>query len=263
MESGTAGKKKLRDLRKGDIVYMGIPFEENTPDYYNGYNPKEIRGGHLYRNKEGLTGKSRCIVVIGRDENNVMYLPLTSRHHGFDSRHQYRLKDNSMTYKKDPDMKSYVEVDSLRAVYASPEWNIKYVGRIVENDMANIMVLLGRRDIDFESKRDQRVYVSRNKEETFERNLKDNGYVLSGEGFEEKTYSNENGRTVIKSRWGLVKYHVPLSKEEVIELVAKRENKSAEDITRAEIKYEIKPVDDFTSAITDMTEKSVKEREAI
>lgn len=34
--------KKPKDLRKGDIIRIRVPFEENTSDYYNGYHPKEI-----------------------------------------------------------------------------------------------------------------------------------------------------------------------------------------------------------------------------
>lgn len=241
--------RKLRDLKKGDIINMRIPFEENTRDYYNGYDPKEIRG-HLYKNGFGQTAKFRMVIVIGRDDSSIMYLPLTSRHESqHDSSHQYILQDNSMTYKKDPDMKSYVEVDSLRAVYARPNWDIQYIGRIMENDMVNIMVKLGKRDIDFESKRDQRTYVSRNKEASFERSLKENGYILSKEEQTEKIYSKDDGRTITKSRWGLVKYHVPLSKEEVTKMIMKREGN---------------PVDDFTMAVTNITKNFVnKESEAI
>lgn len=36
--------KTWKEMKKGDIVYMDIPFEENTKDYYNGYDPQEIRG---------------------------------------------------------------------------------------------------------------------------------------------------------------------------------------------------------------------------
>lgn len=227
-------RRKLKDLKKGDIVHMRIPYEENTLDYYNGYHPKEIRG-RWFKDRFGDTSKPRMVIVIGHDDNNILYLPLTSRHSGFDSKHQYVLQDNSMTWKQDVDMKSYVETHSLRAVYANPEWNIECIGRIAENDMTNIMVKLGKYEIDFESKRDQRAYVSRNRESQFERQLNENGYKLTEkkDDFTEKTYKNEDGRTITKSRWGLVKYHVPLSKEEVTELVAQRENKLADDFTKA------------------------------
>lgn len=239
--------RKLCELKKGDIIRTRIPFEENTPDYYNGYYPKQIRG-RLFRDRFGNTSKPRFVIVVGYDENNIMYLPLTSRHCRCDERHQYTLQDNSMTWKRDSDMKSYVECNSLRAIRINPEWDMQYIGRIEENDMTNIMVKVGKYEIDFESKRDQRAYISKTKEEAFERRLKENGYTLSHKEFESRTYTSDNGRTVTKSRWGLVKYHVPLSKEEVTKLVAKREGK---------------PMDDFTRAIRNITEKSVIEESGV
>lgn len=262
MERSERETRKLRELHKGDIIHMRIPYEENTADYYNGYDPKEIRG-HLYRNKDGETSKPRMVVVVGHDGNSIQYLPLTSRHESsHDSEHQYTLRDNSMTRRKDPSMKSYVEVDSLRSVYANPEWDISYTGRVTESDMANIMSKLGKKEINFNSKRDQRAYVSRNNDTAFERRLKENGYDLDKEQYQGKIYKKEDGRTVTKSRWGLVQYHVPLPKEEVAEMVSRREGMpvgvsllmakksadTAEDF-----------VDDFAKAVMDLTEKTNKE----
>lgn len=250
--------KMLKELKKGDIIRMRIPFEENTRDYYNGYRPQEIRGG-LYIDKNGQTSKTRYVIVIGHDDNAVQYLPLTSRHSRFDSQHQYELTDNSMTPKRDPDMKSYVEVDSLRSVYANPKWELQHYGRITENDMTNIMVRLGRRSIDFESDRDQRAYVSRNKEETFDEHIKAEGYSLTDADMERQTYKKADGRTITKTRWGLVKYHVPLSKEEVTALIAKHEGRPVEYYEETQAG---KPVDDFSRAVADITENKVMEREA-
>lgn len=239
MEHEEFATRKPKDLRKGDIVRMRIPFEENTPDYYNGYKPEDIRG-ELYKDRFGSTSKPRFVIVMGQEGRNIIYLPLTSRHSGFDSEHQYTLQDNSMTWKKDPDMKSYVEVDSVRAVYANPNWDIQYIGRAAENDMVNIAVRLGKTTLDMDSKRDQRVYVSRNNTASFERNLAEKGYEVSKSEPNQTTYRNKEGRTITKQKWGLVRYHVPLSKEEVTNLVAERENI---------------PVDEFTKAVTDITEK--------
>lgn len=251
--------KKLNEFKKGDIIYMGIPFEENTRDYYNGYDPKKIRG-HEYTNRLGQAQKARYVIVIGRDENNIQYLPLTSRHKGFDEQHHYVLQDNSMTYRKDPDMKSYVEMDSLRSVYVNPKWDIQYTGRIAENDMANIMIRLSKNKIDFESKRDQRAYVSRGKEEKFEKILIEKGYELKKEDFSEKIYKNDNGRTVTKTKWGLVKYHVPLSKKEVTEMVARREGVSPESFGKEKEESD----DEFAKAVSEVTEKMTEnEREVI
>lgn len=248
-------QKKPRDLRKGDIIRMRIPFEENTPDYYNGHSPKKVRGG-LYTDRFGNSSKPRFVVVIGNEGNNIIYLPLTSRHSGFDSQHQYMLQDNSMTWKRDEDMKSYVECHALRAIYANPNWDIQSFGHVAENDMVNIMVKAGKRSIDFDSQRDQRTYVSRVKNEQFEKQLESQGFVLkkdpSGNSYNEEVkgnvYVHPDGRTVSKQKWGLVKYHVPLSIEEVTKMVAARESK---------------PVDEFTKAVADITEKTAnRESEA-
>lgn len=240
MEHVESEHRKAKDLKKGDIVFMRIPFEENTTDYYNGYWPKEIRG-ESYTDRFGDTSKPRFVVVIGRDSGNLIYLPLTSRSSKYDIGHQYTLQDNSMTVKRDPEMKSYVEISSLRAVHVKPDWDIQYNGRVAENDMINIMIKLGRQELDLDSKRDQRAYVSAKKESAFERRLLENGYRVSKDEFREKTYVRDDGRYVSKSKWGLVRYHVPLSKKEVAELVAEREGK---------------PVNTFTKAVADITEKT-------
>lgn len=247
--------KKPADLRKGDVIRMRIPFEENTADYYNGYKPKEVRGT-LFKDRFGNTSKPRFAVVIGSEKNNIIYLPLTSRHSGFDGQHQYVLQDNSMTWKKDEDMKSYVECHALRAVYANSDWNIQTFGHIAENDMINIMVKVGKKEIDFDSKRDQRAYISRAKSDQFEKILKNKGFVeqidLSGSSYNEevkgKVFAHPDGRTVEKQKWGLVRYHVPLSIEEVAKMVAIREGKLA---------------DDFTKAVADITAKTANQESEV
>ena len=53
--------------------------------------------------------------------------------------------------------------------------------------MTNIMVRLGRRKLDMNSDRDQRIYVSPNKETAFEKQMAENGYIVSE--------STERGKT--------------------------------------------------------------------
>lgn len=239
------------DLRKGDIIRMRIPFEENTRDYYNGYSPEEIRGDY-YKDQFGDTSKPRFIIVMGQEERNIIYLPLTSSYRSrLDDLHQYALEDNSMTWKKDPDMKSYVELDSLRAVYVNPKWTLSFIGHITENDMVNIQVKLGKRDIDLNSKCDQRAYVPIRKEESFLKNIENNGYVFQKEENNTKIYRNNEGRTITKQRWGLVKYHVPLTKEEVKQMIAETEQISHKEIPRT-----------FTEAVENIT-KSVGQESGV
>lgn len=258
MDSEGTRTKRLDSLRKGDIVRMRIPFEENTNDYYNGYRPQDIRG-ELYTDRFGQTSKPRFVIVLGKEDRQIIYLPLTSRHARFDSKHQYMLQDNSMTWKKDPDMKSYVEVDSIRAVYANPEWDIQYFGQVEENDMVNIAVRLGKKELDMESKRDQRAYVSRARETGFERQLKDIGYVKTASDQTQTIYRNEEGRTVTKQKWGLVKYHVPLTKDEVKDLVAKREQSYTGDQDRMVSGSQTAEDIGFTEAVESLGKKNESE----
>lgn len=114
--------------------------------------------------------------------------------------------------------------------------------------MTNIMVRLGRRKLDMNSDRDQRIYVSPNKETAFEKQMAENGYIVSESTERGKTYNKEDGRTVTKSKWGFVMYHVPMSKEDVTVMVAKREGK---------------PIDDFAKAVADITEKSARQESEV
>ena len=45
-------KRDIDTLKPGDILFTFALFEENTPEYYNGHDPKDIRG-HWYRNRRG------------------------------------------------------------------------------------------------------------------------------------------------------------------------------------------------------------------
>lgn len=56
--------RKLHDLRRGDIINMRVPFEENTRDYYNGYKPEEIRG-RPFTDRFGQSGKERMVIYMG------------------------------------------------------------------------------------------------------------------------------------------------------------------------------------------------------
>ena len=69
--------RKLQELRKGDIVFLDIPFEENTRDYYNGYTPDEIRG-KPFTDRFGRSSRERIGIYIGREGKHMSYLPVTT-----------------------------------------------------------------------------------------------------------------------------------------------------------------------------------------
>jgi len=88
--------KTLNELKSGETIRTYIPFEENTPDYFNGHHPDTIRP-QPYRNRFGQAGKERLVVYIGKDSyNNMLYLPITSSHASrYDSIRHYEVKDKN------------------------------------------------------------------------------------------------------------------------------------------------------------------------
>lgn len=214
--------RKLTALRKGDIVNINVLYEENTRDYYNGYKPEEIRG-HRFKDRFGQSQKRRMVIYIGRDGDTMLFLPLTSQTAESSIPHQYILKDNSMTPRRNPDMKSYVDVENLRAVHISYHRDIAYTGRITKEDLANIMHRLSNFTLQFNSRRDQRGYVPDDMEEVFQAELENQGYQLRSETEYKKTYAKESGETVTRTKYGIVHYHVPVTKEQVYIMVCHRE----------------------------------------
>lgn len=214
--------RKLTALRKGDIVNINVLYEENTRDYYNGYKPQEIRG-HYFVDRFGNSQKRRMVIYIGRDGENMLFLPLTSQSTENSLPHQYILKDNSMTIRRDPEMKSYVEVECLRAVHISYHRDIPYVGRITKEDMANILHRLSNWTLQFGARRDQRGYVPDDMEEVFQKELAHQGYQLESETDYKKVYAKASGETITRTKYGLVHSHVPVTKEEIYSMVCYRE----------------------------------------
>ena len=87
-------------LIPGDIIFARIPFEENTPDYYNGHKPEDIRQAP-FANRRGESGKGRVVVYMGRDKDNILYLPITSSiGNASDAFHQYKLKDTAVSIRQ-------------------------------------------------------------------------------------------------------------------------------------------------------------------
>ena len=224
--------RKLAQLRRGDVINIRIPFEENTRDYYNGYKPEEIRDAP-FTDRFGKSAKTRMVIYIGRDEETLLYLPLTSKTgHAHDVLHQYQLKDNSMLPSRDPARKSFVEVDSLRAIKVSKYWDLNYTARIGNEDLNNILHRVSNNTMQFDTKRDQRGYIPTFMRETFERELYQGGYQLALEDDYQRTYRKPStGQVVSRTRYGMVHYHYPLSKEEVREMVAQREGRSLHVVT--------------------------------
>lgn len=218
--------RKLHDLRRGDIINMRVPFEENTRDYYNGYKPEEIRG-RPFTDRFGQSGKERMVIYMGRMGQTMLYLPLTSKQHDADERYeQYELKDNSMTPKKDPTRKSYVETHTLRSMKINRNRNLDYTGRLNKLDLGNIIHRIANNTLQLDSNRDQRGYIPNTMREVFLMELIHQGFcdwrqTPYGDVYRKKDQSS----SVTLTQFGMVHYHVNVTKEEVHEMISKREGR--------------------------------------
>lgn len=72
---------KVKNLKPGNIITVFVPYEENTPDYYNGHPPENIR--EPYKDKLGRTGKKRPILVLKVTDDEITYVPITSKPDGY------------------------------------------------------------------------------------------------------------------------------------------------------------------------------------
>ena len=222
---------KLRELKFGDIVRINAPFEENTRDYCNGYHPAEIREAP-FTDRFGRTAKNRMVIFVARDGNDMLYISLTSKTNAtYDSRHQYRLKDNTMTksynpYTKtceyDPSITSYAELDGLRCVRVHKDWDIPYTGRLAEEDRSEIRNQLSCRGINLYDEKDTRGYVRKEDRDLFEKRIAVYGYCLTEENEYKKTW--RMGRELVSlTKFGCAYHHINRPKEEVQKIIASRE----------------------------------------
>lgn len=216
---------KLHDLHMGDIVLLNVPFEENTRDYYNGYKPLEIRD-KPFQNRLGQTSKIRPVVYIGHDRNTISYLGITSHASACcDSLHQYKLKNKSFMREGDT-RQAYVELGSLRAMNVSYKRELSVPGKLEQEELDNILHRVSHDTLQFTSKRDHRGYVPKDMQEAFQAELAHQGYELETKEPYSTTYKKkETGETVTCTKYGMMHYHFPMSKEEVREMVSRREGR--------------------------------------
>lgn len=233
--------RNLQDLRRGDIINIRVPFEENTRDYYNGYKPEEIRG-RFFTDRFGQSGKERMVIYMGRMGQTMLYLPLTSKQHAADERYeQYELKDNSMTPKKDPTRKSYVETHTLRSMRISRKRELSYTGRINKLDLGNIIHRIANNTLQLDSNRDQRGYIPNTMREVFLMELLHQGFgdwkqTPYGDVYTKK----DKSCSVTLTNFGIVHYHVNATKEEVHEMVSKREGRPLPPLKESSLDFQKK-----------------------
>lgn len=247
--------RKAEALRQGDIVNLRVPFEENTRDYYNGYKPTEIRD-KPFTDRFGKSSKVRMVIFIGRDDDTIYYLPVTSKNSIHDLDHQYELKDTfMMPTPEDGRMKrSFVEVDSVRALRVSPQRELSYTGYITKKDLSNIMHRIANNTLQFNGQRDKRGYVPPSMQKTFENELKQRGYEKTVNEPDKLVYEKkETGQMVRETSDGLVHYHYQKTKEQVRALVSLREghtirppsNERVRDGTETEFQSSVKDLSNY------------------
>lgn len=219
-------RKTIQELVIGDLVVIRAPFEENTRDYYNGYHPKEIRGA-FFTDRFGRTGKTRLVLFLVRDGNQMYYLPLTSKHGSkWDMLHQYQLRDNSMTITTDPTIQSFVELDSLRVVHIPQDVKLPFPGRITNLDLIAVCNRLAAQSLDVTRNEDTRRYIPGKAVNTLWQMLQEFQFEEQ-ERTPGRTYHKQQTtkKTVMRTVKGAVWYHVPMEKETVRAMIEQREGR--------------------------------------
>lgn len=230
-------RKPISKLTPGELIYANIPFEENTADYYNGYDPLSIRG-QTFVNRRGESGKVRCVVFMGLDEGNLLYLPITSRSSGqADQYHQYLLKNNSAINPHGRHPKSYVEASSLRAIPVTPSTSLSSVGHVDRLDMRNINHRLAQytlqlttiheqvRHVLQPSIRDYRGLIPDNLKAQWREELLKDGFTPRPPHKGKEIYAKGNA-TISRNDQGLIFHHKQLSRLDVSYYVSKREGRT-------------------------------------
>ena len=231
--------RKLKELRRGDIINLRVPFEENTRDYYNGYKPEDIRG-RPFTNRFGQSGKERMVIYMGRMGGTMLYLPMTSKQHdAHECYEQYELKDNSMTPKKDPTRKSYVETHTLRAMHIGSNRELPYTGRLNKLDLGNIIHRVANNTLHLDTNRDQRGYIPESMREVFLMEVIQQGFsdwkqTSYGDVYMKKDRSSQ----VTLTPFGMVHYHVNATKEEVHAMISKREGRPLPPLKETDLEFE-------------------------
>lgn len=226
--------KKPHDLKLGDIVIISAYFEENTRMYYNGYHPLEIKND-LVKDAFGRTRKMRPVMVIGMENDKLIYAPLTTTrsHMTTDEIHQYVLGDLKL-FDSEFTMKSFLELDSVRHTNVQSHWDIQYIKAIPKEDLNQIMYKLSIRLKRSDPIRDiyrvgQEPYISYYKEELISLGYKKK---LSKTGTEH--YIKDGHDVHFYQNCGLIKHHHQRTLDDVIKLHTSPSKLNLEDL-KAEV----------------------------
>lgn len=230
----TKVKVPYNTLEYGDIVQIRAPFEENMPEYYNGYSVYDVRG-YKVRDSMGMTYKFRPVMVISVTEDELTYIPLTSSYGGeHDDFYQYQLKDNSMTPQYgDKPITTYAETGNVRVIPIRADANVTYCGAMTHEDKTEITKMLNRHAFNVIDGLDEHKFMSEQQKEVLENRLEVTGYEQTPVPNGIK-YTQENREFTIYDS-GVVYYHFELPLETIIRRTEVRDNIT---IVRPDVVYE-------------------------
>lgn len=225
---------QYHNLKFGDIIQTEIPFEETTPEYYNGYGEYEVRGELFMIN--GQRSKIRPVMVVAVHDDELIYANITSSRGCLrDVTSQYKVQDNSMTPNADK-CKTYVELTNIRKKVINPESDVRYFTSFNQRDLDNIRGLLVDSAIKTEQK-DRYAYVGNEYVESLQNALVRNNFKR----IDDDTYNRDAYTITFKSN-GVIYHHFERSLDEVRMLVEEYEGiklKTLDDITELDTLYNL------------------------
>lgn len=219
-------KKQYKDLEFGDIIYTYAPYEETTNAYYNGYTDKEIRGEEF--NINGYRAKARPVMVVAVEDDKLLYANITSStNNASDRRHQYSVRDNSMT--PGNKRRTYVEIDNIREKDVKLFWSETYYGKFNDRDLSNIKSRMIRNALTTDTK-DRHAFIGTHNTDQLKTELKENNFIQDEK--DENKFTRRNYSITVKDD-GTIYHHFERSKDEVRLLIEEYEGiklKTLDDI---------------------------------
>lgn len=219
-------KTNYQDMSFGDVINILAPFEENTPEYYNGHNPLSVRGEYV-TDSRGRRGKWRPVMVVDVTETELIYTPLTTSVGSLhDEYYQYHVKDNSMTPQnpKRPNLQTFAEIGSVRKIPIKPHHTAHKYGTLADDDIENIKAALDRDGLSVSDGLDKYKYVSAEKKELLANRLEATNYQKTEYG-NRVTYSQDNREFTVYDS-GVIHFHFELPLETVRRRTEIKENRT-------------------------------------
>lgn len=210
MNNNIEEKVLSTDLVFGDVIYLKTPYEENTKDFYHGYDVLDVVGDYV-KDHNNKTYKVRPVMVVAVEDDELIYTPITSKHNKFKSKdiqHQYKCHEplaNNKNYT------TYVELNSIRAVHTKNFYKYTKHGELKPRDKQAVLGAFVNNYTNYAENKDCRKFVTPKHKRKFENKLEKSGFEKV-----DNTYKQGNLEISISEK-GIIKYHHNYSLEEVKE----------------------------------------------